>query len=223
MNVTNLSTAAFVLIFSLSFQVWSAWSYAIPIPLIRKQTLIHSSRNSLCEAVYTGCTIGCRPAASIVLSQNAPELPGRNLFDFAVTVIGEPRPLMRHRVARGIVYNPSGPFQKSFHDACATYFPSKPFDGALEAHLSFHFSRPKSHFRSVRKDNVLSQGEVKASAPKCHTSRKDLDNLVKFVLDALNKKVYLDDGQITVIVATKAFTAATEPPRIEVGIRKIGV
>lgn len=36
--------------------------------------------------------------------------------------------------------------------------------------------------------------------------RKDLDNLVKLVQDALNKRAYDDDDQITDIIARKIFT-----------------
>lgn len=48
----------------------------------------------------------------------------------------------------------------------------------------------------------------------------DIDNLVKFVFDALNGKAYLDDSQISVLTTAKLFT--TEECRTEVTIRKLG-
>lgn len=47
----------------------------------------------------------------------------------------------------------------------------------------------------------------------------DIDNLAKFVLDAINKKAYLDDGQVAVLSTAKLYTEAE--PRIEVKIRKL--
>ena len=49
-------------------------------------------------------------------------------------------------------------------------------------------------------------------------SRPDIDNYVKLVLDALNKYAWDDDGQVTILCASKKFG---EPPRIEVDIEEI--
>lgn len=47
----------------------------------------------------------------------------------------------------------------------------------------------------------------------------DLDNLVKFVLDALNAKAYEDDSQIAVIRSAKFYTEGE--PYTKVIIRKL--
>ena len=123
---------------------------------------------------------------------------------------------MRHRVARGHMYNPVKSLQKQFADACLEYLPLKPLDGALEVQLIFYFKRPKSHYRTGKYANKL-----KATAPMYHTGTKDLDNLVKFVLDALNKKAYEDDGQICSIYTHKFYT--NYDPRIVIKIKEIDV
>jgi Holliday junction resolvase RusA-like endonuclease len=45
--------------------------------------------------------------------------------------------------------------------------------------------------------------------PNCHRypKKKDIDNLVKFLLDAMNKVVYHDDSAITKLIAEKLFVA----------------
>jgi Holliday junction resolvase RusA-like endonuclease len=135
-------------------------------------------------------------------------------FDISFVVYGEPKPLARHRVSRGRMYNPSMHLEQDFLKACTPYLPSSPLEGALEAHLHFYFSRPKTHFRAGKLAHVLRPG-----SPKYHCGRKDLDNLVKLVLDSLNGKAYVDDGQVAIIHAAKYYTTGQE--RIEAGFRLI--
>ncbi len=47
----------------------------------------------------------------------------------------------------------------------------------------------------------------------------DIDNIAKFVLDAINKKAYEDDGQVAVLSLAKLYTDTN--PRVEVRIRKL--
>lgn len=51
-----------------------------------------------------------------------------------------------------------------------------------------------------------------------HTSRPDLDNVVKSVTDALNGVVYLDDSQIVGIAATKSYGT---PEGVAVTVREV--
>ena len=65
--------------------------------------------------------------------------------------------------------------------------------------------RPKSHFRTGKY-----YGMLKNTAPLHHVKTPDLDNLVKFVLDAMNKVFYVDDSQVTEIITTKEYSDTTE-------------
>ena len=58
------------------------------------------------------------------------------------------------------------------------------------------------------------------SEPPPMPVRPDLDNLVKTVLDGLNGVAWVDDGQVTEIVARKVRTAGM--PRLVVGIEEYG-
>jgi Holliday junction resolvase RusA-like endonuclease len=62
--------------------------------------------------------------------------------------------------------------------------------GAFEVKLTFFFRRPKSHYGKG--------GHVKASAPVCHVSKPDADNLAKLVLDRITRggRIWRDDSQV---------------------------
>lgn len=126
----------------------------------------------------------------------------------------EPRPLMRHMSRGGFMYNPSAPLQKKFLADCHSFLPSTPFDGPLELELYFYFKRPLSHYRTGQYKHIL-----KETSPLYHTGRRDIDNLIKFVLDALNKVAYSDDSQVCILKSGKFYTS--EEPRIEVVIRSL--
>jgi len=112
-------------------------------------------------------------------------------YNISFTVYGEPTPLSRHMLSKGRMYNPSGMHQREFAKACESYLPLKPLEGPIEAKMIFYFDRPKYQFRTGKNSHLLKEG-----ISNWHSTRKDLDNLIKFVLDSLNKKAYLDDSQV---------------------------
>ena len=115
-------------------------------------------------------------------------------------VNGPPIPLRRHRLGKAGMFNPSKPAQEEFLEACRHYLPSLPLEGPLSIKLHFYLPRPKSHLRSRNKQPYLRE-----DAPTFHTSSPDVDNLGKFVLDALNGHAYNDDRQIYKMTATKQY------------------
>jgi Holliday junction resolvase RusA-like endonuclease len=65
--------------------------------------------------------------------------------------------------------------------------------------VSFLMPRPKSHLRA--------NGEEKDSAPQHHTSKPDLDNLVKATKDALTTaQVWTDDSLVTICHSSKGYS-----------------
>jgi len=75
--------------------------------------------------------------------------------------------------------------------------------GAFEVKLTFFFRRPKSHYGK--------RGHVKASAPVCHVSKPDADNLAKLVLDRITRgeRIWRDDSQVAKLSVHK-FWAITD-------------
>lgn len=117
------------------------------------------------------------------------------------THVGKPIPLQRPRFSRtGRVYNPNKCDQRQFAANVEQYKPQTPLSGAIRITLKYVFKRPKSHFGTGRNSAIL-----KSSAPRFHTTKPDVDNLVKFTLDAMNGVFFMDDKQVVDIRATKVY------------------
>lgn len=75
----------------------------------------------------------------------------------------------------------------------------------VEVEICFFMPIPKS--TSKKKTALMLTNEIK------HQKNKDLDNLIKFYLDAMNNIVFEDDKQIWRIVAEKKYS---DIPRTEI-------
>ena len=118
----------------------------------------------------------------------------------------KPTALQRPRFIRkgpraGHVYDPSSTDKKKWMNCAQSHLPCKPMTGPLKITLKFYYQRPKSHYRTGKYSHIL-----KSSAPHHHYKMPDLDNLVKFVLDAMNARFFEDDRQICEIIASKHYT-----------------
>ena len=60
--------------------------------------------------------------------------------------------------------------------------------------MSLYFARPKSHFK---------RGHLRPNAPRHVLKTPDVDNLAKFVLDAVQKRILSDDKIVTTLVVHK--------------------
>lgn len=80
-----------------------------------------------------------------------------------------------------------------------------PLAGPIRLKATFFLPRPKSHYGTGR-----NSGKLKESAPYYHTSKPDLDNLLKFYKDCCNEIVWRDDSQVNVIQGLKRY-ADNEP------------
>lgn len=142
-------------------------------------------------------------------------------------VRGNPRPLRRHRTARGFMYNPSSKYQASFRKIVqemvwTTDDEPQPFfteEDQLVMRLVFHMKRPKLHFVGGKPG----PGRLRPVAPgRLAPTRTDVDNLAKFVLDSLNGLLYVDDRQVASIQATKIYDNDGHcQGRIEVSIQRL--
>lgn len=138
---------------------------------------------------------------------------------------GNPRPLRRHRSSRGFMYNPSAGLQAAFRETVqdliwkfnddipqqqqqqrieeeeeGSIFPLFDKDEMLVMTILFRLRRPRNHFVG----NKAGPGRLRESAPvSASSTRTDVDNLTKFVLDSMNEILYQDDKQIASLFVTK--------------------
>lgn len=132
-------------------------------------------------------------------------------------VLGEPKALKRHRTFRrgNFVgnYDPSANDKNDFLRLAHEHAPEKPLDCPLMMNVAFYFPHPKSHYRTGK-----NSGELKLGIQELHTKRPDIDNLLKFIADALNGVYFRDDSCICTCHAVKRYS---ERPRTEILIREI--
>ena len=140
----------------------------------------------------------------------------RRLISF--TISGQPIPLKRHRSTRqGRMYDPSFKDKKDMWLQIAKFKPKKPLESPVYLRLAFYLKRPKYHFKTKKgeptkivKDRFLNI--------KYHSSKPDIDNLVKMIADVLGKnRMIVDDSQICMLQAEKFYGK----PRTEVVIQEV--
>ena len=120
--------------------------------------------------------------------------------------IGSPRPRFRNTGRFVQTYMPTS--YTKYKDFIREQMPNALLDGELKVTLSFYFKPPKSW--SNRK-KLLAIGQYKRTKP-------DIDNLIKTVLDAANKKVWQDDNQIVEISSLKQYA---EVPKIIMEVEEV--
>ena len=120
---------------------------------------------------------------------------------FESTINFEPVSLKRHRHRlKGGTYDPSKKDKDDFIKTIEN-FPEEKMTKPIRCILNFYCKRPKTHYKTGKNAHIL-----KDTAPKYNINNKDLDNTVKFVLDALNDKLYTDDSLIFEISCSKMYS-----------------
>lgn len=95
-------------------------------------------------------------------------------------------------------------------------------DCAYELNAVYHFPRPLYHFIGRRRENRHFD-RIKPQFRDVYPTKKkkDLDNLVKFMMDAFNRSIYHDDSCITKFIVEKRYdNEGTCDGRFEITITK---
>ena len=139
------------------------------------------------------------------------------MMQIMFTVYGEPiakgRPRFSTRGKFPVAYTPEK--TKTYESevgmmAKAAMGSSEALEGALEAFIYVSFAVPASYSKK-RTEDCLNEIEK-------HTKKPDLDNVIKSVIDGMDKIVFLNDSQITSIHATKVYG---EVPKVVVMVRQV--
>jgi len=130
------------------------------------------------------------------------------------TIPGQPQAQKRHRSTHKNGnfwnYDPSKKDKANFVKIANFYAPKLPIEGAISMSVEYYFDRPKGHYGTGK-----NSGKLKESAPKVHIKMPDIDNCLKFTMDALqsSKKFFNNDSQINEIYGKRHYT---DNPRTEV-------
>ncbi|HOL32595.1 MAG TPA: RusA family crossover junction endodeoxyribonuclease [Anaerohalosphaeraceae bacterium] len=140
-------------------------------------------------------------------------------YDLEITVLGDPKAQGRPRAAkRGKfiqVYNDpqSRKAKDNLRAVIQSKAPAKPFDCPLQVDLGFYMPRPKGHYGTGKNANRL-----KPTAPLLHTSKPDIDNLRKLVMDAMTGVFWRDDALVCKGTTVKEYS---DRPRTEIRVKKL--
>ena len=116
---------------------------------------------------------------------------------------GQPRVRAFSRGGRARMYDPGtaegwkGAIALAFKDK----IPEVPLSGPVRVVLHHYMPRPKSHYGTGKNKDSL-----KLNAPRAHTSKPDIDNLLKAAFDALSMiGLWRDDDQVCETLAFKEY------------------
>ena len=123
-------------------------------------------------------------------------------------VLGEPIGKARPRVTRWGAYTP----QKTvdYENKIKAAYGGRFYEGYLQIDVKAYFKIPKS--TSKKKKESMLMGQIKPD------KKPDIDNVLKIVLDSLNKVAYKDDAQVITASITKEYS---ESPRIKITISEL--
>lgn len=124
-------------------------------------------------------------------------------FEVPSKIIGKGRPRLNSYT--GCVYTPTR--TKDYETLVEQYFILKypkyrPIEGRAKVTITAHFEIPKSTSKAQKEQMILNQ-----ISP---TKKPDIDNIVKIVLDAMNKFAFKDDTQIVKLEVEKLYTDGDE-------------
>lgn len=134
-----------------------------------------------------------------------------------IVISGKPDSKARPRFGkRGRVYDPNKEKTKWVKSILRLYAKGGRLSGPVFVDFTFVFSRPKSHFRQGKFSHLL-----KDAAPNMHTFTPDIDNCIKFYLDAANEVLFLDDSQVCSVNATKRYVLEDEEEQTIIYFREV--
>lgn len=123
------------------------------------------------------------------------------MITFKTTVDGKPTPLARARAGKARVYEDKGSKQAKnlFALLAKSDGPATALDLPCSVNLCFGMGPPPKSWPKWKREAALRRHIRPSSKP-------DIDNLVKFVLDALNGLWWSDDARICELISAKFYT-----------------
>ena len=139
----------------------------------------------------------------------------KNCIELTIPGLPVSQPRQRHAIIAGSVrnYTPSNHPVQSFKSLCrlvASQQVPRPLAGPIEVEIAFYFPRPANK-----------TWKTKPMPLEMKTSKPDLDNLAKSVMDSLNGVCWIDDAQVCRIVLSKWIVAGGDPVCSVIKIKEV--
>ena len=131
-------------------------------------------------------------------------------FEMIGSIVGKARPRMNTRT--GKAYTPTNTINYEYflRQWFIRKYPNfKPIDGRVKVSIIAYFEVPKS--TSKKKEAEMLSNSISP------TKKPDIDNIVKIVLDGMNKFAFKDDTQVIKLEVEKKYA---ETPRISIKIEE---
>lgn len=133
-------------------------------------------------------------------------------FTIPAVPVAQPRQRSAVRGGHAVNYTPTKHPVTAFKATCKMAlrdaYQGPPLTGSLTVQICFVMPRPQR--LNAKKFSPWGQRE--------HVQTPDVDNLCKSVFDSLNELAYVDDSQISELLASKVHAAKDEAPHVRVVI-----
>lgn len=131
-------------------------------------------------------------------------------FEMIGDIVGKARPRMNTRTGRAYTPTNTKLYEYSLRQWFIRDYPYfKPIETRVKVTIIAYFGIPKS--TSKKKEAEMLQGNISP------TKKPDADNIIKIVLDAMNKFAFKDDTQVTKLEIEKKYDVT---PRIYIKIEE---
>lgn len=131
-------------------------------------------------------------------------------FEMLGSIVGKARPRMNTRTGRAYTPTKTKLYEYSLRQWFLMKYPNfKPIEGRVKVSIIAYFEVPKSTSKK-KKAEMLSNN----ISP---TKKPDIDNIVKIVLDGMNKFAFKDDTQVIKLDVEKRYA---ENPRMYIKIEE---
>lgn len=131
-------------------------------------------------------------------------------FEMLGSIQGKARPRMNTRTGRAYTPTKTKLYEYSLRQwFCMNYSNFKPIEGRVKVSIIAYFEIPKS--TSKKKEAEMLSNNISP------TKKPDIDNIVKIVLDGMNKFAFKDDTQVIKLEVEKKYA---EKPRMYIKIEE---
>ena len=131
-------------------------------------------------------------------------------FEMIGDIVGKARPRMNTRTGRAYTPTNTKLYEYALRQWFIREYPNfKPIESRVNVTIIAYFGIPKS--TSKKKEAEMLKDSIS------HTKKPDADNIIKIVLDAMNKFAFQDDTQVTKLEIEKKYD---KTPRIYIKIEE---